>query len=114
MENDCAATIAPGLELTFHDFETININATTLRGGQASCDVRVSGAGAYVVHKALAFRNRGENKDAYDLYYFMRNYRGGVEDVAARFRLLLPNQVCDEALNILRRDFMEPDAVGVH
>jgi hypothetical protein len=113
LENDFAVIIAPGLELAFRDFETININATTLRGERASRDVRVSGAGAYVVLKALAFRNRGENKDAYDLYYVIRNYGSGVEDVAARFRLLLPYQECEEALNVLREDFAESDAVGV-
>ena len=113
LENDFAAIIAPGLELAFRDFETININATTLRGERANRDVRVSGAGAYVVLKALSFRNRGENKDAYDLYYVIRNYGDGVEDVAARFRLLLPNRECEEALNVLREDFADPDAVGV-
>lgn len=33
--------------------------------------------------------------------------------MAARFRFLLPNKECADALNILREDFMEPDAVGV-
>jgi hypothetical protein len=34
-----------------------------------------------VVLKALAFKNRGENKDAYDLVYLLRHFGKGVDDV---------------------------------
>jgi len=37
------------------------------------------GPGAFVVLKALAFKGRGENKDAYDLYHLVRNFGEGVE-----------------------------------
>ena len=113
LEKDFGAIIAPGLELAFRDFEVVEINGTTLKGEKAARSVKVCGAGAYVVLKALTFRNRGENKDAYDLYYLIRNYGRGVEDVATRFRNLLPNGECETALKILREDFAETDAVGV-
>jgi hypothetical protein len=38
----------------------------------------VRDADAYVVLKALAFDSRGENKDAYDLFYVVRNYGVGL------------------------------------
>jgi len=47
------------------------------------------GAGAYVVLKALAFDSHGENKDAYDLFYVIRNYGSGVSDVVAKLAPLL-------------------------
>ena len=40
------------------------------------------GPGAYVVLKALAFRGRGEPKDAYDLFYVLRNYGEGPQSIA--------------------------------
>jgi hypothetical protein len=46
----------------------------------------VCGAGAFVILKALAFRIRDENKDAYDLYYLLRNFGRGVADGAAELR----------------------------
>ncbi|MGD9629238.1 MAG: hypothetical protein AB7V18_08335 [Pyrinomonadaceae bacterium] len=113
LEKDFGAIIAPGLELAFRDFETVEISGTTLKGEKAVRSVKVCGAGAYVVLKALTFRNRGENKDAYDLFYLIRNYGSGVEDVAERFRLLLPNDECETCLGILREDFAETDSVGV-
>lgn len=75
--------------------------------------IRVYGAGAFVVLKALAFRNRGENKDAYDLYYIIRNYGSGPADVAERFLSLRPDPECDEALEVLRANFLDPESVGV-
>lgn len=113
LEKDFGAIIAPGLELAFRDFEIIKIKGTTLKGEEAVRNVKVCGAGAFVVLKALTFRNRGENKDAYDLFYLIRNYGRGFEDVAERFRSLLPNAECETCLKILREDFVETNAVGV-
>ena len=72
----------------------------------------VCGAGAYVVLKSLAFSLRGENKDAYDLYYLVRNYGTSVDDVASRLKPLLGDPAADEAIRILKRDFRQHDAVG--
>jgi hypothetical protein len=72
----------------------------------------VCGPGAYVVLKALAFDRRGENKDAYDLYYLIRNYGESIEDVACRLLPLLQDPVAGEAIEILRRDFLNHDGIG--
>jgi len=65
-----------------------------------------------VALKALAFHGRGYRKDAHDLYYVLRNYGEGPADVARRFAPLDSRPEAAEALEILRRDFMEPEAVG--
>ena len=72
----------------------------------------VCGPRAFVVLKALAFDLRGENKDAYDLFYMIRNYGKSVEDVVARLRPLLTAEPARRALVILRRDFQAIDGVG--
>jgi hypothetical protein len=81
-------------------------------GEDATRDVWVCGPGAYVVLKALAFGSRGENKDAYDLFYVVRNFGSGVEDVAAHLRPLLIDRAAVEAIAVLRRDFIDHDGVG--
>lgn len=65
-----------------------------------------------MVLKALAFGNRGENKDAYDLYYLMKYYGTSVGDVASRLAPLLAATEARQALEILERDFMRPDGLG--
>ena len=112
IEADFAALIIPGLELAFRDRRKVTITGTTLFGEKATREIWVCGPGAYIVLKALAFRNRGENKDAYDLYYLVRNYGSGVADVVAHLRPLLDSERAQQALQILREDFSEPDGVG--
>ena len=68
--------------------------------------------GAFVVLKALAFASRGENKDAYDLFYVVRNYGSGVQDTADSLRPLLEDPAGREAMAILRRDFLDHNGVG--
>jgi hypothetical protein len=112
LEADFAAIIAPGLRCAFRDRKRVTLQGATLFGEKATREVWVSDAGAYVVLKALAFDSRGENKDAYDLFYVVRNYGAGVDDVAAKLRPLLDDSEAQRALEILQRDFSEPDAVG--
>ena len=112
IEPDFAAIIAPGLKLAFQDRQRVTIDGRTIFGEKAKRDFWICGAGAFVVLKAFAFDGRGENKDAYDLYYVIRNYGAGVDDVAAKLRPLLADAETQKALGILRRDFLDPEGVG--
>ncbi len=112
IEPDFAAIIAPGLMCAFRDQQVVTLQGRTLMGEKANRDVRVCGAGAYVVLKALAFDSRGENKDAYDLFYVIRNYGSGMGDVVAKLAPLLDDPEAQKAVDILRRDFTDPESVG--
>lgn len=112
LERDFAAIIAPGLELAFRDRRRLTIDGTTILGEKASREVWVCDAGAYVVLKALAFDSRGENKDAYDLFYVVRNYGADVAAVAEKLAPLMGEPDAKKAISILRRDFLDVDAVG--
>jgi hypothetical protein len=109
---DWAAIIAPGLHLAFTNYEMITLDGKTIRGERAKRDIRVCGAGAFAILKALAFRIRGENKDAYDLFYLLRNYEGGTSAVATAIRPLLEDSATQEALGYLKEDFAELDSTG--
>ena len=62
--------------------------------------------------KALAFDGRGDNKDAYDLFYLVRNYGNGVVDVAESLRPLIGDESAMKAMELLRRDFLDHDGLG--
>jgi hypothetical protein len=112
IEFDFAAIIAPGLHLAFRDRRRVPLSGRTIMGEDAARDVWVCGPGAYVVLKALAFGSRGENKDAYDLFYVVRNYGAGVKDIAECLRPLLDDPAGSEAIALLRRDFLDHNGVG--
>ncbi|MFO7785533.1 MAG: hypothetical protein ACQET7_05000 [Thermodesulfobacteriota bacterium] len=112
IEQDFAAVITPGLELAFKDRMKMTLEGYTIFGENAKRDVYVCGPGAFVVLKALAFRKRGENKDAYDLFYHIRNYGSGVEDIAKALKPLLHEKEAKAAIRILNDDFTSNDSVG--
>jgi hypothetical protein len=112
LETDFAAIIAPGLHLAFEDKIRLKLSGVTILGERAEREVSVCGPGAFTVLKALAFRIRGENKDAFDLYYVVRNYGSGTEDVARALAPLIRDENTLKALKILREDFSDPEALG--
>jgi hypothetical protein len=112
IEADFAAVIAPGLNLAFQDREQITLSGRTIMNEEASREIWVCGPGAYVVLKALAFRSRGQNKDAYDLYYVVRNYGTSVKDVASHLKPLMTDTSAQEAIRILEEDFQHEENVG--
>ncbi len=112
IEPDFAAIIAPGLHLAFMDRERVLLEGETILGEKASRHIWVSGPGAYVILKSIAFRLRGENKDAYDLFYLLRYFGSGVEDVAARLKPLLDDDRAKEAIKYLEEDFRDQNGLG--
>lgn len=112
LEGDLAAVVTPGLPLAFRDRQHVRMSGRTLVDEAITRDVPVCGAGAFVVLKALAFRNRGENKDAYDLWYVLSHFGAAVEDVAARLRPLLDDANAASAVRFLGEDFATLDSVG--
>ena len=76
-------------------------------GGQSRVTVRVANLLPYSVLKILAFQDRHENKDAYDLVFTLLNHRGGPRvagRVAAESAVARHTQV-EEALALLAERF---------
>lgn len=109
---DFAAVIMPGVHLAFQDRRRISLKGRTIQNEHATRAVWVCGPGAYIVLKARAFVNRGANKDAYDLYYVVRNFGVGVSDVAACLRPLVNDAIVVEAIGALRDNFLDIHAPG--
>jgi hypothetical protein len=112
IEQDFAAVIAPGLQLAFQDRTKITLSGKTIEGERATREIWICGPAAYIVLKALAFNLRGENKDAYDLFYVLRNYGDDVSAIVARLDPLRGDPATMEAIEILRRDFVSHDGLG--
>ena len=113
LESDFAAIIVPGLKLAFEDRRKVTLEGKTIRNESASRALWVCEAGAFIVLKSLAFRGRGENKDAYDLIYILQNYGEGITSVYERLKPLLHEDDTQSALTILEADFTNIDSVGI-
>jgi len=114
LEGDLAALIAPGLQLASDEREEIEIAGHTLKGEKVERTVPVCGPATFIVLKALAFSDRAEPKDAFDLVYVLRRWPGGIAGIAKRLaRHAKHNEhVVKEALDHLAKDFADPDTIG--
>lgn len=114
LEPDFGALVTPGLELAFDEQVQIELDCHTLKGEPARRTVPVCGPAAFVVLKALAFGDRAEPKDAYDLVYVIRHTTGRGPAIADRLRVHAERHrsVVHRAITLLARDFDAPDALG--
>ena len=110
--NEFGAVITPGLELAFEYRIRVSITGQTPFGESAARNIWVCGPGAFIILKALAFNSRGENKDAYDLFYVVRNFGSGYRENLEHLRPILRNEHGRKAIGILNRDFSAPGLVG--
>ena len=110
IESDLAAIVTPGLELAFGDQRRIAVSGLTPSGARTTRSIPVCGPGAFTVLKALAFGNRAENKDAYDLFYVWSGV--GIPEVAERLGPLRPSIHIDHALSVIERDFCNHEGLG--
>ena len=106
----------PGARLATQDFIEVEVQAERLDdGGVSQVMLRVAGLLPYVVLKILAFQDRHNNKDAYDLIYTLVNYPGGGPKAAAGAGATSPvreePQVL-EALELMRERFAGIDHDG--
>ncbi|MDE0632111.1 MAG: hypothetical protein OXH73_11470 [Caldilineaceae bacterium] len=109
-ESDLAAIVAPGLELAFKDRRWKELSGSLPSGARATRKIPVCGPGAFTVLKVLAFGNRTENKDAYDLFYVWGGI--GVPDVAESLVPLQPDSYIEDALSVIERDFCHHNGTG--
>jgi hypothetical protein len=106
-----------GAQLVTRDYLEHEIEAHRLDGGgHSKVCVRVAGILSYTVLKILAFQDRHENKDSYDLIYCLLNFGEGPEDAgrrAAQSAIRGDAQVND-ALRLLAERYADADQDGPH
>ncbi len=114
LESDLSAMITPGLQLAQSERHEIGLDGQTLKGEQVKREIPVCGPATFVVLKALAFHDRGEPKDAFDLVYVLRRWPGGIADIVERIgaHFETDRAIVTEALGKLASDFSSPASHG--
>lgn len=112
LEPDFAAFIIPGLELAFNDPIEIKLSGKNVWGEDLTRTIKICNPGVFIVLKALTNQHRRKPKDAYDLYYLIRNFGTGVEDVAFFLKPLRATEIGADAIEFLREEFAEVDGTG--
>lgn len=109
-ERRLSALRIPGAHLVADDYVEVELTTELLdERGVTTERIRVANVVPFIVLKALAYEDRVEEKDAYDLVYCLMYYRSGPADVAEAFAERLvhwPDEpLIRKALDILRSRF---------
>ncbi len=74
--------------------------------------MKVAGVVPYIVMKCAALNSRLKEKDAYDIWFTLSNYPGGVEVIAGEFEAVAAHGLVVEAVGVLGAKFASPDHFG--
>lgn len=107
-------TQMPGINRALASPRIVTVTGTDLHGKHRSHQVRVCDVGPFLVLKLRAFARRMENKDAFDVYYTMRNFTSGTADVVAGFAAEreAENPAFEDAWKCLNEHFSSERAAG--
>jgi hypothetical protein len=88
------------------------LSGTLPGGGKDTARLRVASIMPFLVMKAMALSGRLMEKDAWDIYYCIRYYPGGMSKLLEEFKPYLENGLVQEALTKIAEKFASPDHMG--
>jgi hypothetical protein len=87
--DEFAVQRADGADLAVHFYQMVAVSGAMPAGGVNRVEIAVCSIPALLAMKGHAVNGRYKQKDAYDIYYCIRNYPGGISALAAECRALL-------------------------
>lgn len=109
---DFAVQKADGADLALKFFDLIKVNGPMPGGGTNTVEIAVASIPALLAMKGYALAGRLKEKDAYDIYYCMRNYPGGEKALADDCRPLLEHQSALKGYQCIAAKFDILDGFG--
>ncbi len=103
---------ARGCDLAFEMFQEIMVEGILPDGGHDTVSIRVASIVPFFVMKGMALHDRMKEKDAWDIYFCVKNYPGGVEALAKDFLPHINNLLVREGIDKISEKFASPDHVG--
>ena len=103
---------ARGCDLAVSLATEVTLSGTLPGGGKDTTTVRVASIVPFLVMKAMALAGRLMEKDAWDIYYCIRYYPGGLDRLVDEFRPHLKHGLVQEALAKIGEKFASPQHVG--
>lgn len=109
---DFAVQRADGADLALRFYRMVAIDGPMPNGGKNRVEIAVASIPALMAMKGFAITNRLKQKDAYDIYYCIRNFDGGAAGLAEACRPLLEVKDGLEGYKGIAAKFETPDSFG--
>lgn len=102
---DFAVQRADGADLALKFYQLVAIDGPMPDGGTNRVEIAVASIPALLAMKGFAIQKRQKRKDAYDIYYCIRNYPGGIAALAEACRPVLAMKDGAEGFGYLAAKF---------
>ncbi|MDE0207005.1 MAG: nucleotidyl transferase AbiEii/AbiGii toxin family protein [Candidatus Tectomicrobia bacterium] len=109
---DFAVQRADGADLALRFHELVAIEGEMPDGGRNRVQIAVASIPALLAMKGYALMNRLKQKDAYDIYYSIRNFPGGVDALVEATRPLLDVDSARTGYLHISEKFRDPEDFG--
>lgn len=103
---------ARGCDLAFEMVREIRLEGTLPSGARDSETIRVAGIVPFLAMKGMTLAERLKEKDAYDVYFCVKNYPNGMDALVAEFEPHVSHGLVKEGLSKLAGKFTSPAAFG--
>ena len=110
--DDFAVQRADGADLALRFNQLVAVRAAMPEGGMNTVEIAVCSIPALLAMKGFALQKRYKQKDAYDIYYCIRNYPGGIDELATDCRPILELPSGAEGYGYIAAKFDSPDGFG--
>lgn len=110
--SDFAVQRADGADLALRFYQFVAISGPMPAGGTNRVEIAVCSIPALLAMKGHALAGRYKQKDAYDIYYCIRNYPGGPEALAEACRPLLEHTSGAAGFRLIAGKFDTVDGFG--
>lgn len=103
---------ADGAELALKFYKLVAVEGEMPGGGRNRVEIAVASIPALLAMKGFAIKGRHKQKDAYDIYYCVRNFPGGAEALAEACKPLLNEEPAVIAYRNINERFSAFDDYG--
>lgn len=103
---------ADGAALALKFSQELVLEGVMPKGGKNVLILKIASIPALLAMKGFALAGRMKDKDAYDIYYCVRNYQGGIEGLVTDCKPLLEDPEAVTAFKIIAGKFAERDFHG--
>lgn len=101
-----------GCDLAFDMIKEVPIEGKIPGGGHDRVTIRVASIVPFFIMKGMALDERLKEKDAWDIYFCVRSYPGGIDTLAAEFRPHLSHGLVQEGLEKIGKHFSDITSIG--
>ncbi len=109
---DFAVQRADGADLALRSHKFVAIDGDMPGGGSNRVQIAVASIPALLAMKGYAIANRLKQKDAYDIYYSIRNFPGGIEALVSETKSLIRFKSARTGYLHIAEKFRSPDDFG--